>query len=323
MGHSQADFSSLALSSEPRAQAWLERARDHAEVQASIDQGFSAVPVDYDFFLDYQDIQQAADEATVTLTEANKIYYSTDPASPSETRNLAHTITLKKASGAWKIVDDTYDDEIGRILQGTSTDRIRQNIENKRIAAAAGPDPTRPGTPPEAMSPLLVDYPYDRQKAIDYTYQFWWTINSRYHDELAFGDCTNFASQAIYDGTGQTMSAGRNYNTDWYYDFYTHSGSNPWINVAGIYSFLTSNSGAGPYGYSSGSYLCYLGKGDVIVMKQAGQWKHTVVVSSVTECHDPSRVRVDAHDLDSDNRPLADYAGFDEWYAIDIWGYRK
>ena len=74
------------------------------------------------------------------------------------------------------------------------------------------------------------------------------------------GDCTNFASQCIYAGSGvmnYTPTMG------WYYS----SGSNrspSWTGVVYLYNFLTGNKSAGPYGVETnekgrGAGRCYCG----------------------------------------------------------------
>ena len=46
-------------------------------------------------------------------------------------------------------------------------------------------------------------YPYDRQAAVDYAHRWAYHRNPNFYnfDELG-GDCTNFASQCLYAGTG-------------------------------------------------------------------------------------------------------------------------
>lgn len=315
------DFSTLAVPAESKAQAWIQLELDRQEIEIFIAKTFQVDYLNYEFYLDYEEIQLSGIDAIVKVKESNKLYYLSDPSSPSEIKNLVHTIILQKIDGQWKILDDQYKDETIRLVESLPMEEIKDNIQKNhddQFQLNVFNDQTPKVDP---IQPLLTTYPYDGQAVIDYTYMWWDSINPTYHDEPG-NDCTNFASQAIYNGTSNTMSSTRDYWTDWYYDFYSQSGSYPWINVDGIYTFLTSNSGVGPYGYSSGSYLCFLSKGDIITMKQDDVWEHTVIVRSITECHDPSQVRVDAHDTDSYNRPLSDYSGF-VWYAIDITGYRK
>ena len=86
---------------------------------------------------------------------------------------------------------------------------------------------------------------YQREAVLEYAKRWAKGRNPRYLDfEHMGGDCTNFASQCIYAGSGvmnYTPTMG------WYYS----SGSNrspSWTGVAYLYNFLTGNNSAGSYG---------------------------------------------------------------------------
>jgi hypothetical protein len=227
--------------------------------------------------------------------------------------NLEHVITLRNLGGTWKISDDQYRDEIIDLLENSAKADILQTIQRNREAQFS--QPTIEGQPMQIES----THSYNRTLAADYADEWWDGINDIYHD--AGADCTNYASQAVYEGTNHTMSTPPG-SDKWYYNFTAHTGSTPWVNVGGLYTFLTTNSGRGPYGYSSGAYTCNLSKGDVITMKQSGTWHHTVVVSTIVgDCHIPSNILVDAHDTDYLRQPLSWYSGY-TWYALTVSGYR-
>ncbi|GAP09470.1 protein containing putative amidase domain [Bellilinea caldifistulae] len=311
-----ADFSSLATTTDNvSTEKWLRQEQDRQDVELFIAETFKTSYLEYKFFLDYQSIEINGNEAVAKLLESNEVFFTSNPTLPSRTANLEHTITLENMNGGWKISNDQYRDETIELLETSTKDDILRNIQINRDAQFLGRT-TGQSAQPEAT------YSYKRTLAASYADTWWNSINPTYHDESG-NDCTNFASQAIYEGTEHTMSDPTNYNTMWYYDFYTHSGSYPWVNVGGLYTFLTSNTGKGPYGYSSGAYTCNLSKGDVVTMKQSGTWKHTVVVVSIAgDCHVPSNILVDAHDTDRYHYPLSNYSGY-TWYSITISGYRK
>jgi len=111
---------------------------------------------------------------------------------------------------------------------------------------------------------------------------------------------------------------------NWYYDPNTNTGSYPWVNVGGIYNFITTNTGRGPYGFSSGDYMCYLQGGDLIVMKFYGTstWRHTVVVTGLTgSCHDYTKIQVAGHSPKY-HSSLVNFAP-SYFYALNISGYRN
>lgn len=144
-------------------------------------------------------------------------------------------------------------------------------------------------------------------------------------------DCTNFVSQAIFEGTGYTFSQTDYFNPDythymdwWYYKFSSVvDGSYPWVNTGGLYSFLTTNSGRGPYG--STTTLCGLSPGDVVFMKNtSGNWQHVVIVSAIVgDCNNPANIIVDSHSPNM-RGPLNDPIFIQHlWYPVVISGYRK
>ncbi|MDY7079536.1 MAG: amidase domain-containing protein [Chloroflexota bacterium] len=312
-----ADFSPLVVATDVSTTAdWLQREQDRQEIEHFIAETFQTSYLEYKVFLDYPSIEVNGSEAVVKLLEGNEVYYTTHPTLPSRMANLEHTITLKNVDGRWRISNDQYRGDTIELLEALDKEEILKNVQNNYDAQFIEPTIEGQTAQPEST------HWYNGTAAANYADTWAYGINPIYHDESVYGDCTNFASQAIYESTNHTMSTPPGYMDKWYYDFPTHSGSYPWVNVDGLYTFLTTNSGRGPYGYSSGAYTCNLHKGDVVTMKQGGVWQHTVVVSRIVgSCHVPSNIRVDAHDEDHYQRPLSEYSGY-AWYAITISGYR-
>ena len=86
---------------------------------------------------------------------------------------------------------------------------------------------------------------YDRKKAIRYAKKWAYSRNKKYLDfENIGGDCTNFISQCIYEG-----SKVMNYTKDlgWYY-INGNNKSPSWTGVEFLYEFLVNNKGVGPFG---------------------------------------------------------------------------
>jgi hypothetical protein len=314
-----ADFSTVSDTSKASTitDEWLRREQERQDIELFIAETFGTNYTEYKFYLDYKSIAIKDSYAVVTLLESHDVYFATNPTSIAKMANLEHVITLTKVDGSWKLTNDNYRDETIELMETLSKEEIFQNVRINHDSQFLDQDTENQPSQPEA------NYTYNGPAAAAYADTWWNSINPTYHDEPGNNDCTNFASQAIYKGTNQTMSNPDNYNTKWYYDFPTHTGSYPWVNVGGIFTFLTTNTGKGPYGYHSGAYLCNLGKGSIVTMKQSGVWKHTVVVALISgDCHVPSSTLVDAHDYDRYRYPLSNYSGY-TWYAITISGYRK
>ncbi len=89
-----------------------------------------------------------------------------------------------------------------------------------------------------------MEYPYERSAVVEYAKKWALPRNPAYLDfEELGGDCTNFASQCIYAGSGVmnwTPVMG------WYYASSNHRTAS-WTGVEYLYRFLTSNQGPGPY----------------------------------------------------------------------------
>lgn len=81
---------------------------------------------------------------------------------------------------------------------------------------------------------------YDRKKVVEYAKKWAYGRNKRYYDfEKIGGDCTNFASQCIYAGSGKMY-----YDKliGWYYNSISDR-SPSWTSVELLYKFLTNNVG--------------------------------------------------------------------------------
>ena len=85
---------------------------------------------------------------------------------------------------------------------------------------------------------------YDRDRAVEYARKWALTRNPAYFDFENFGgDCTNFASQCVFAGSG-VMNWTPVYG--WYYgSSYNRTAS--WTGVNFLYDFLVNNKGPGPF----------------------------------------------------------------------------
>lgn len=84
---------------------------------------------------------------------------------------------------------------------------------------------------------------YNRANAVAYAKKWAYGRNPKYYDFSDLGgDCTNFASQCIYAGSG-VMNYTPTYG--WYY-ISVNNRAPAWTGVDELYRFLTTNRGAGP-----------------------------------------------------------------------------
>ena len=148
-------------------------------------------------------------------------------------------------------------------------------------------------------------YPYDRAAAVSYAHRWAYSRNPKFYDyESIGGDCTNFASQCIYAGTGimnYTPTFG------WYY-IDANRKSPSWTGVPYLFDFLTrSQMSVGPVGREVD--LSQIECGDILQISFDGiRYKHTPVVVAIGNPITAETVLLAAHSDDADNRPLSTYA---------------
>ncbi len=144
---------------------------------------------------------------------------------------------------------------------------------------------------------------YDRQKAVQYAFNFWNKRNPRFYnfDKLG-GDCTNFISQCLFYG-GFEMKTGEN---GWFY-YSLKSRAPAWTGVNEFYDFLITNrSNFGAKGVPVN--LEEVEIGDVIQMDQRrGYFHHNLLVTSIGQIKTPENIFIACHSADAFNKRLSDY----------------
>lgn len=145
---------------------------------------------------------------------------------------------------------------------------------------------------------MLKEIGYNRDKTLRYASQWAMGRNPRYLDFEHFGgDCTNFASQCIYAGSGVM-----NYTPvmGWYYNS-SYDRSPSWTGVQYLYDFLTKNKSVGPYaGETSPSGVQ---AGDIVQLGNGNGFYHSPVIVGL----EGGRIYVAAHSFDAYMRPLDTY----------------
>lgn len=155
---------------------------------------------------------------------------------------------------------------------------------------------------------------YDRQAAAAYAQKWAFRRNPAYlnFDNLG-GDCTNFASQCLYAGSG-VMNHTRVYG--WYY-YSSDNRTASWTGVSYLYNFLVGNKGEGPFAKLSDRQNVL--PGDLVQLGTAGgHFYHSPVIVAADE----NEIYVAAHTDDAYMRPLSSYI-YDQARFLHIQGVRK
>lgn len=144
---------------------------------------------------------------------------------------------------------------------------------------------------------------YDREKAVAYAHKWAYGRNPAFYDYSRIGgDCTNFASQVLFAGSGVMNYGGE---TGWYYKN-ANEKSPSWTGVEYLYKFLIRNRKKGPAAEETG--LSGLLPGDIVQLLFDGTvFGHSPVVVSAGIPAAPDNILLAAHTFNADNRPLSTY----------------
>lgn len=149
-------------------------------------------------------------------------------------------------------------------------------------------------------------FPYDRAAAVRYARRWAYGRNPAFYDyENIGGDCTNFASQCVYAGSG-VMNFEKDFG--WYY-IDANNKAPAWTGVEYFYRFMTrAAKNAGPVAQNAS--ISQLEPGDVVQLSFDGEnWNHSPVVVRLLRrpALHPADVLIAAHSYDAYNRPLSTY----------------
>ena len=141
-------------------------------------------------------------------------------------------------------------------------------------------------------------FAYDRAAAVAYARRWALSRNPAFYDfEELGGDCTNFASQCVYAGSGVM-----NYTPvfGWYY-ISPNDRTPSWSGVEYLYNFLVNNQSVGPFAREVSQ--SEVQPGDLVQLGRAnGDFYHTPVILSTSPT-----ILVAAHTYDALDRPLYSY----------------
>lgn len=165
--------------------------------------------------------------------------------------------------------------------------------------------------------PDPVILPYRRRAAVAYAHRWAYSRNPAFFDfEELGGDCTNFASQCLYAGTG-VMNFTPVYG--WYYRD-PNDKAPAWTGVSYFYNFLTREQiSPGPFGVDTG--VEQMQPGDFVQLRFANKdvFGHTPVIVSTGSPPTLDNILVAAHSYDADYRPLNSYL-FQEIRFLHVLG---
>ena len=165
-------------------------------------------------------------------------------------------------------------------------------------------------------------FPYNRRAAVAYAHKWAYTRNPAFYDFSEIGgDCTNFASQCLYAGTG-IMNFTPEFG--WYY-IDANDRSPSWTGVQFFWDFMTRPQPTdGPVGIQV--HMNFLRPGDFVQLRfetSGGVFAHTPVIVSVGAVPRPDNILIAAHSNDADYRPLDSYQNVVEWRFLHIVGALK
>lgn len=145
--------------------------------------------------------------------------------------------------------------------------------------------------------------PYNREAALAYARKWSFSRNPSYYDFSEIGgDCTNFISQCIFEGS-RVMNPTK--YLGWYY-YSVHERSASWTGVPFFYKFMVNNEGIGPF-MREVQFPTELIPGDVILFGNEGKgWHHNLLVLQTGSSYDD--VLVASHTNDAYERPLSTYS---------------
>ena len=160
--------------------------------------------------------------------------------------------------------------------------------------------------------------PYDRAAAVAYAHRWAYARNPAYYNFDALGgDCTNFASQCLYAGSG-VMNFSPTFG--WFYRS-ANDRTPSWTGVPYFWDFLLRGTETvGPVGEEVPLASCQ--PGDFVQLRFSGErYGHTPIVVDTGTVPDLSNTLVAAHTFDTDYQPLASYQ-FQSMRCLHITGVR-
>jgi len=315
------DFSELTDESF-QAYAFIKAETDKLEIEIYNAKLHHLGYTQYKYTLNFLDISidKQNQRATVSLTEGHDVVFEisemisrTEPVI-SSMRNLNHTLTLKKLHNEWKIVSDSYEDYLWRMIHTTrlSKEEILGSIDESQNPTPTTSMEVQATTFSCNLNSDTSAHSYNRNGVVAYAHQYATEPNpAYYYFPSPNGDCTNFISQAIHHGSNAEEVGSGTYG--WYYN--SSSDYSPaWTHVQSMFDFITQYLvwGEGPEGCNLGNEKYNAEKGDVVQFEWRNdatpEWDHGVIIVRKENYAGEPFFFVAGHTDDLDNYALDNFA---------------
>ena len=151
---------------------------------------------------------------------------------------------------------------------------------------------------------------YNQSLAKEYMDHYALINNGNYHNfNNLGGDCTNFASQVIFNGCCNTDCK------SWYYKN-LNDRTPTWTGVNQLYNFIIGNKGKGPHGYALDHYT-KAGVGDLLQLSFDGEsFEHSIMVYRIEN----GRIFIASHSHNRIDYDINNYQ-YEKIRAVHIVGY--
>jgi len=161
-----------------------------------------------------------------------------------------------------------------------------------------------------------VQYGHNRYAAWNYAWNWYSGRNPTYNNYGGGGgnDCTNFVSQCI-QASGAPLDWSGSYM--WYYQKGA-SDSYSWVNVNGIWDYLTGNTWTGPYGVAA--WTDSVEVGDLVQLDFGSGFGHCPIITTKGGTSF-NLIYVAAHSTDQFDYPISNYSLAIGHRFCKIWGY--
>lgn len=302
---------------------FLHSEAEKLEIEIQHAQQYQLRYADYEYFLDFMDIDIQSPTATVLLIEGHDVVFeisnlihSGDPI-VSSLRNLPHIIRLhKNDDGDWKIISDHYEDYLWKLIRVTESSADEPALPtNKNMPQHFA------SSQASGLCSLPDDestHPYDRAGVVAYAHR--WATAPRPYNHPPYddytdigGDCTNFVSQAIHEGGNAAMTFGGTHGigtSGWYY-YNALDRSMAWNDVDALHTFIVNDRelwSTGTEGCDVLQYQAY--EGDIIQYDWTNNatWDHSTIIVRSEDYGQNNRYHwIAAHTRDVDNYPFTNY----------------
>lgn len=285
--------------------------------------------LEYRYFLDFREIHidQLSQTASVLVVEGHDVVFEVSEPIVSSMRNRKHVLVLHREKDTWKIVSDAYEDYLWRLIMttGQSKETILRSIDNTYNLTKYGNNSQNNSSEFEYL-PSIATYPYNRDGAVSYAHRWAHDRNPNYHDfSNEGGDCTNFVSQALYEGGGSLMAFTPNPRPEiggpgWYYASY-YDRAAAWNNVGFLFNFLVNEDwDVGPSGNEVGD-SDYTLIGDLIQFNWNNDetWDHSVIIVDYDDPESEYLPLVASHSEDHDRYPFTYFTYWDVRFIHIRW----